>query len=156
MTDYTLAYIKVGRNAGQVRGADGYLDRSWEWQLSDRLAGYCDEEYHGRWYSLVHREDGWYIQAHTGCVWDLATGWIDWQWLIEASLGHDILVWLIKRGAIPESANDLIDKELTLIARARGTAFGLRPRLWFIRKATNLVDQDTDGKGREIVYLYGN
>lgn len=143
----TLAYIDHG-DAGQVREFD------WEWKLSAKVAAFCTEEFKGPWYSLVKRVDGWYIVAHIGCVWDYATGWIDFDWLKEASLGHDILHWLIKRGVLPTAANDAIDDELALIAKVRGNAEGWRQ--WYLSKATNLCDQKTDGKGREVKYLYGN
>lgn len=142
----TLAYLDLG-DAGQVR------EFAWEWKLTPRLARQCTHEYHGRWYSLEQRHDGWYIAAHIGCMWDYATGWLNFQWLIEASLGHDILHWIIKRGILPERCNDLIDRELAEIARVRGEAPGWRQ--WYIRKATNLCNQNTDGKGRKVKYLYG-
>lgn len=143
----TLAFIYVGRHAGQVCEFD------WEWKLSENIQ--CTQEYRGKWYSLIKRDDGWYIIGHEGCAWDFATGWFDWDWLKEASLGHDILHWLIKRGVLSETNNDAIDNELMLIARHRGKAFGLKPRSWLIRKGTNLLDQKADGTERTIHYLYG-
>lgn len=149
----TLAFIYVGRNAGQVRLFD------WEWKLSPELAEHCVVEFvhPDGYYSLRRRADGWYLIAHAGCAWDFATGWIDWDWLKEASLGHDVLHWLIKRGVLPDSkaVNRLIDRELMLIARARGQTFGLKPRSWIIKTATNLLDQKSDGEGRRVHFLYG-
>lgn len=143
----TLAFIYIGRNAGQVRECE------WSWKLSEDIV--CTQEFHGDWYSLIQKDDGWYVIAHIGCCWDFATGWFDWDWLKEASLGHDILHWLIKRGVISERYNRAIDNELMYIAQDRGTAFGLKPRSWMIKTATNLVDQKRDGEGRKVHYLYG-
>lgn len=148
----TLAFTYIGRNAGQVAEFD------WRWKLSEELYPFIISEYAGPWYSLIQEEDGaWWLVAHVGCAWDFATGWLDWDWLKEGSLGHDILHWLIKRGHIHHgsAANRAIDSELMLICRERGSAFGLKTRSWVIKTATNLLDQKTDGAGREVVYLYG-
>lgn len=145
----TLSFVYVGKNAGQV------VERDWVWWLSPRMAACCTKEYRGQWYSLVKRNGKWCLVAHIGCAWDFATGWFDWDWLKEASLGHDILHWLIRQGVIDAKYNDEIDNELLEIAKARGKTFGLAPRAWIIKRATNLLDERNHGVWKEVHHLYG-
>ena len=137
-----------------IRFKDGYkyqLECHWKWKLHHDFTIACD--YENDYYGIT--TDGW-LHAFKGCAWDGATGFPDFDWIMEASLGHDILHWLIAKGIIPESENDLIDRELESIIRAyhrrrpetwwtRSTD-KLQRRLamfrgWYVRKATNLVDQ---------------
>lgn len=141
----TLTYLDLGK-AGQVRA------HHWEWKLTQDYE--ITQEFHGRYYSLVNRLGDWWIIAHVDCMWDFATWFPDFKWIIEASLGHDIAHWLIKRGIISERNNDTIDKEMAEIARVRGKANKFQ--CWLLIKGTNLVNQKADGKGRPLKRLYGN
>lgn len=60
------------------------------------------------------------ITAKRWCAWDGATKFPDFPWILEGSLWHDILHWLIARGVIPEEENNLIDEELAYIIRKLG------------------------------------
>lgn len=122
----------------------GQLVVPWEWRL---VGDFKCIPYRGRYYSLLYKSDakdaGWYIQGHTGCGWDFATKFPDFDWIKEASLGHDILHWLIAKGVIPESQNDMIDEELVHIMAARYKHFPgmLWVRKKYIRFAINTMDQ---------------
>lgn len=131
-----------------IRYKSGYkyqLESNWKWKLQNDITVFTD--YENDYYGIT--TDGW-LHAFKGCAWDGATGFPDFDWIMEASLGHDILHWLIAKGVIPESDNGLIDRELEAIIETRG-----RPRFlprwmsrrlmqfrgWYVRKATHLVDQ---------------
>lgn len=89
------------------------------------------------------------ITAKAGCCWDGATMFPDFLWILEGSLWHDILHWLIAKGVIPEDENDLIDAELAHIirvlggstARGRLSGFLLSVRAQYVRIATGLANE---------------
>lgn len=93
------------------------VNEQWEWKLVGDFKPLY--EYDGKWYALQKRDDGWYIVAKIGCAWDGATFFPDFKWIMQASLGHDILLWLIAKGVIAESKNDLVDDEIKHIIKAR-------------------------------------
>lgn len=115
--------------------------RQWEWKLIGDFhpAGTFDTH----WYALEKRPSGWWIVAKVGCGWDGATWFPDFKWTMQASLGHDILHWLIAKRIIPESENDLIDREMCHIIKDRGKGYErlLRFRAWYIKKGISLVNQ---------------
>lgn len=112
----------------------------WEWKLVGEF--HPTRPFTGKWYELQERSDGWYLIAKQGCGWDGATWFPDYKWIMQASLAHDILHWLIARGIIPEEENALIDDEMieVLNARAQRPAF-INLRSWYIRKAIGFVNQ---------------
>lgn len=118
------------------------VQQPWRWQLQARVTilKNFDNGYH--WATT----DG-IIGAYVGCGWDGATGFPDYDWIMEASLGHDILHWLIADGVIPESQNNRIDQELEniILARAPIPRFGGMTLLKYharkVRRATNLVSE---------------
>jgi len=140
MTQYT-----VDDKLHYQAGIKYLVARQWEWKLKGDF--HPKSTFWCSWYALSRRADGWYLVAHEGCGWDGATWFPDFGWIMQASLGHDILHWLIARGIIPESENDLIDAELAAIVKERAKApkIGgetlLRLRAWYAEKGTNLVNQ---------------
>lgn len=144
--NYTLAFLDINGDAGQVR-------EEWTWTLSQdfRPLREFDGPSNGKYYSLRKKNAvEWEIVAHPGLVWDYATGWFDYDAIKEASLGHDILHWLIAIGVIAEEHNDKIDQEFYLILRSCSVPHW-RARL--LRRGTNTVDQDTTGIDRKVLYL---
>lgn len=128
------------------RGFKYQLEADWHWKLKGDFT--IARNYHNRYYWVS--TDG-HLGAFAGCAWDGATFFPDYRWILEGSLGHDLLHWLIAKGIIPESQNDLIDKELAEIIKARAPLPRLLPmpvaikllhaRAWMVRKGTNLVNQ---------------
>jgi len=149
----TLEFYDLG-NAGQVT-------KKWEWRLR------CDYGltvpglsvtklppqtiFTSRYYSLVWRDGYFYIQAHAGCAWDYATGYFDGDYIKEASLGHDILSWLINRGVIATKYNDAIDYEFKQILLIRGDIAPWRAAL--LMKAVNQYDSRLLGTDRPVIKL---
>lgn len=129
------------------RGYKYQLAAPWRWKLVGDFEIVSDYRNRYYWISKERREIG----AYTGCAWDGATWFPDFNWIIEGSLGHDLLHWMIAKGIIPENQNDLIDRELQEIIQARAPLPKLLPksvavrllkaRAWYVRKGTNLVDQ---------------
>ena len=130
------------------------VHQQWEWKLVGDMEP--KSEYECRWYALKKKEDGWYIIAYPGCVWDGATMFIDFEWIRQGSLGHDILLWLVALGIIDESKNDLIDHELEHIinARAKVPKFGgkslLKFRAWYSKTGTHLAQTKNGEKIHEV------
>lgn len=117
---------------------------SFSWNLEHKFK--IKEELNTRYYSIT--KDG-AILIKTGCCWDGATWFPDHEWIMIASLIHDVLHWLIARGIIPKRQNDLIDKELAHIImlsedKSCADKHLKKFRAWYVEKATNSVDQDTD------------
>ena len=140
----TLEFYDLGK-AGQVV-------KKWEWKLRyDYNLDPISSKYVGRYYSLIPRPDGWYIQAHVGCAWDYATGYFDGDYIKEASLGHDILHWLIAKGVIDTKYNDAIDYEFKQILMIRGNIAPWRATI--LMKGVNLCDQKLTGIDRPVVRL---
>ncbi len=108
------------------------------WRLQTKFKGI--REYEGKYYRLFRRDGHWYITAYAGCCWDGPTLFPDFEWIMFASLIHDILHWIIAKGCISERSNDAIDAELAGIIRIQPYRFA-KIRAWYIEKATNTVDQ---------------
>lgn len=145
---HTLAFIDVNGDVGQV------CEHDWFWALRQPYlkTGEFDGPANGKLYSLRRVvDDEWWIIAHPGLVWDYASGWFDYDAIKEASLGHDILHWLIAMGVIHESENDKIDQEFYLILRACGVPHW---RAKWLRRGTNTVDQEATGLDRKVIYLH--
>lgn len=90
-------------------------------------------------------EDGWLLLMG-GYMWDGATKFPDFSWMMAPSAIHDALHQAIQVGAIPEYQNDMIDTELALAIE--GVPAGkwamkqmLKFRSSYVRRATNLVDE---------------
>lgn len=125
---------------------DGYkyqLTSPWRWELVNKFT--IKSDYRNRYYWISRERNE--IGAYTGCAWDGATCFPNFDWIMEGSLGHDILHWLIAKGIIPERENNLIDKELEAIINERAPLprFGgralLKFRAGYTRLGTHLVDQ---------------
>ena len=145
--DYTLAFIDIKGNAGQVK-------ETWTWVLQQDFQPkhpFIGPE-NNRYYSLfqLKNRSKWAIAAHSGLVWDYASGWFDYDAMKEASLGHDILHWLIALGIISTECNDMIDQEFYLILRHCGVPHW---RAKWLRRGTNTCDQEATGIDRKIIYL---
>lgn len=118
------------------------VQKEWSWKLRSPITilENFNNDYH--WATT----DG-FIGAHVGCGWDGATKFPDYDWIMEGSLGHDILHWLIADGIVPEDQNDLIDAELEQIILARapipriGGMWMLKYHARKVRRATGLVDE---------------
>ena len=94
------------------------------------------------------------LTAKRWCAWDGATKFPDFPWILEGSLWHDIMHWLIAEGVIPEEENNLIDEELGHIIRALGGPKGkgkikqllLAFRSKYVELGTHLADEEVGGK----------
>lgn len=85
--------------------------------------------------------DGWLV-INTLYGWDGATKFPDFDWIKTPSAIHDALHAAIAAGAIPETENDLIDKELSLAIEGNvGKKWLLAFRGWYVRRGTNTVDE---------------
>lgn len=138
---HTLAFIDCG-NFGQVA-------ELWEWKL--RYDYQLTEEWGCEYYGVRLKPDGWYIVAHPGCVWDYATGYFDGDYIKEASLGHDVLHWLIGKCIISPRFNDAIDQEFYEILIERGNIAKWRAAI--LQKAVGLVDQKPCQPIKKVSYL---
>tara|TARA_R110000803_G_scaffold166755_5_gene230043 strand:- start:779 stop:1258 length:480 start_codon:yes stop_codon:yes gene_type:complete len=146
----TLEFIDVHGNAGQVT-------RTWHWpftpESNQALNKARVQEYRCRWYAIWKDSKGsWWLSAHIGCMWDYATGYWDGDYIKEASLGHDILHWLIALGILPTSMNDLIDREFKAILIERGDIAHWRANI--LMRGVNLVDQKQTGIDRPVIKLH--
>lgn len=75
-------------------------------------------------------------------AWDGATKFPDFDWIKTPSCIHDVLHQLIADGVLPESENDLIDEELEYAIDGNvGKRWLMKARGWYVRKATNTVDE---------------
>lgn len=106
------------------------------------------EDYHCPYFSIT--TDGWLI-IYDLYAWDGATWFPDFDWIKTQSAIHDALHECIRLGIIPESENDLIDKELELAimgnpATRRTKQAVLKLRGWYIGKATNTVNEKAGSK----------
>lgn len=105
-------------------------------------------EYETPYFALT--ADGWLLISSLYC-WDGATKFPDFDWIKTPSAIHDALHQLIVDGIIPESENDLIDQELALaIEGNHATRWTkqvlLKLRGWYVRKATNTVNEKAGSK----------
>lgn len=135
-----------------------HLTDGWNYQTTKKLTHRLYNQdieivrgYIGKYYSLRRVNGWWEIHVHAGCCWDGASMYFDYEWIMYPSLIHDILHWLIAKGCIKESSNDLIDKELGDCIR-----YSEQPIKWFhggeasrpfrarlVELGTNLVDEET-------------
>jgi hypothetical protein len=107
--------------------------------------------------SILHSfQNDWYgidkdtreVWANRSCAWDGATWFPDFLWILESSLRHDVLLWLIAKGAIAESANNMIDREMSHYIKLLGGPEAQKKhktaltnfRAWYTRKGTNLAN----------------
>lgn len=127
----------------------GQLTERVERRVPDKLQAHCKKAYRGRYYALQKRADGWWVIAFAGCAWDFATKFPDFNWIKEPSLWHDIFHWLIAKGAISTQGNDVIDRILADDCAERSPKILAPIRAYYIRKATNIVDQKP-GEYREV------
>ena len=102
------------------------------------------------YYAVIKDHDGcWWLLIFPECCWDGATFYWDYQWMMLASLVHDILHWLIKRGIIDEKYNFLIDKELQHLVLTsnikipwyQGGEMSKPFRAWIIKTGTALANE---------------
>lgn len=122
----------------------------WEHKLAQQynILSEFDNGYH----FLKKKEDGWYIGVHPGCRVDGVTSWVDSGFLFKASVGHDVLCWLIEEGIIDESDNDKIDREFRLMILEfnknypiwKGGNFVRELRARLAEKGTNLANSYKD------------
>lgn len=108
-------------------------------------------EYYGNFWAIFTDDSGnWWLAGYTGCGYDGPSGPLvfDWDYLMPGSFIHDAGHWCIRLGILPESANDMIDKELAGVVR-RGRASipwflgGEKTRALralVVEKGTNLVN----------------
>lgn len=131
----------------KIQYTDGWkyqLDKTVRFKLKNDFK--ITKEYKNQYYRISKTG---YVTIYRGCCWDGPTWFPDVKWMMVPSLIHDVLHWLIARGVIEESDNDLIDAELGhwIVKEAeKVNATSLRLniykfRAWYVRKATNLVDQ---------------
>jgi hypothetical protein len=126
------------------QGIKYQLTERTEWSLIEPIK--INYSYATRWYGID--KDTRLVWAEMGCGWDGATMFPDFNWILEPSLRHDVLLWLIAAGAIPESENHLIDRELRhyirLIggpeSRGRIKDLTLKVRSRYVNRATNLAN----------------
>lgn len=140
----------------QVQQDPNYPDGiGWLYDLKEAYWGL--KTFANRYYFLRPHpsiEGWWQIGAYVGCGYDGASGYPDTAHSMEGTLGHDILHWLIDKGAIPTGCNPLIDRELKNIIIERGHPpwYGGKRALRFIARymsfATRFVWQKA-GKGRK-------
>lgn len=148
--EYTLSFIDIKGNAGQVKN-------EWRWIVGSgiRPEREFDGPAHDRLYSLervwVGASHRWELVAHPGLVWDYASGWFDYDAMKESSLPHDIYHWLIHWGCIAESYNDAIDEEFYQSLVWCGVP---RWRAKWLRRGVNTLDEKSTGTDpQHVVYL---
>lgn len=118
-------------------------------KVPEELQSFCLYGYKNKYYFLEEREDGWWYGGYAGCGWDFATKFPDFDWVKVPSLWHDISHWLIAKGAMHTDANDAIDKILGEDCAERSWRIMAPVRRYYMRKATNTVDQEI-GEKRKI------
>lgn len=115
-----------------------------EWPLIEPIV--INHSYATQWYGIDKEKR--IVWAEAWCAWDGATLFPDFDWILESSLRHDVLLWLVAAGAIPESMNHMIDKELARyiqllggpLVRGRVADTLLKVRSGYVRRATNLAN----------------
>lgn len=138
-------HLKEDEKLYYVAGVKYVVHHLWQWKLVENFTPIGTFDNH--WYALEKWGDSWWLVAKPGCAWDGATWFPDFDWIMQASLGHDILHWLIAKGVIPEYQNDMIDTEMTHIIDQRAKRPGLMGdqmialRKFYIERAVNKVDQ---------------
>lgn len=102
------------------------------------------QDYHTPYFSITTA--GWLL-VYTLYGWDGATSFPDFDWIKTPSAIHDALHAAIAAGIIPESENNLIDKELELAIEGNpGKRWLLQLRGWYVRKGTNTVNEKAGWK----------
>ena len=121
-----------------------YEDTKYDLQLSGIIIRHSfDSKFYGV------DKDQRVLYAKEGFAWDGATMFPDFDWILEASLWHDVLHLLIAQGIIPTSENNKIDEELARAirklggdeSRGRVADILLKIRSGYVFRATNLVHQ---------------
>jgi hypothetical protein len=121
-----------------------YEEAEYDLQVSGLIIRHS---YDGKFYGVNQLTRTLYVKE--GFAWDGATMFPDFDWILEASLWHDVLHLLIAQGVIPTSENNKIDEELARAIRkfggdeSRGRIADtmLKIRSGYVRHATNLVHQ---------------
>lgn len=121
-----------------------YEDSKYDLQVTGLL---INRSFASRFYGVD--KDNRVIWAKAGFAWDGATMFPDFDWILEASLWHDVLHLLIAQGVIPTSENNKIDEELARAIRLLGgdesrgriADVMLKLRSGYVRRATNMVHQ---------------
>lgn len=100
------------------------------------------------------------IWAEVHYAWDGASWFPDFNWILEGSLGHDVMCQLIEEGAIPEDMNDAIDAEMQVIVKIAGYkkhSFGRHYlagfRGWYVRKGTNMNQKHAGYRARPVLCM---
>lgn len=102
------------------------------------------------WYKVFQDENGdWWLFMRKGFMHNGADCYPDYDFMIFPSAVHDVALWLIDHGIIPEAMNNMVDKELgDCIVHSRepmpwfmgGTNPHARKlQAWKIRRGTNLA-----------------
>lgn len=125
------------------------VERTVKWQL---LNNFTILRAHETRYYKVSMSGLLTIKA--SCCYNGADCFPDTEWMRLPSLIHDVLLWLIAAGAIPESENDLVDRELADLVKFQEPKtfrekYLRRIRAIYIFRATNLA-QTRIGEIREI------
>ena len=124
----------------------------WEHKLFQQYK--INSEFDNGFHFLKKKEDGWYIGVYPGCRVDGVTSWFDSDFLFKASVGHDVLCWLIEDGIISEDDNDKIDREFKLMIIEfnknypiwKGGNFVKEIRANLAEKGTNLAESHINEK----------
>ena len=98
------------------------------------------------WYELLCIKDVWWLHLVKGFQWNGANSYPDWDFIKIPSARHDVNIWLIEHGVIPESMNNRVDIQLQEDVAASKTPIpflqggflprGIRARI--IKRATHL------------------
>lgn len=65
------------------------------------------------WYEVLQDDfDRWWLHLVVGFMWNGADWFPDYEFMMFPSAIHDPCLWLIDHGIIPETYNNLVDKEL--------------------------------------------
>ena len=65
------------------------------------------------WYEVLRDDsDRWWLHLARGFQWNGADWFPDYEFMIYPSAVHDVGLWLIDHGIIPEAYNNMVDKEL--------------------------------------------
>lgn len=126
------------------------LREYWQYQLKEDYglepeSGWQHPEgWYGYYWCFVKK--CFYIYANAGCGWNGADCFPDFGWIMEGSLGHDLLLWLIAKGKIHPAYNDTVDKEIRHIINERAPRpplmgdRGLNRLARIVMRGTNLAN----------------
>lgn len=127
----------------QLSYTDGWKYQTTEyfvWKLVNKFD--IKEDYQNRYYGIT--KSGYYFKK-PGCCWNGADLFPDFKWIMPGSGVHDGLLWLVAKGIIPESQNNLIDAELgevikaTLKGKTKLVRFVIKARAWYVKIGTHLA-----------------